>query len=248
MIEIPWSMAGMILVIFAVSAFAQGILGFAFGIVAMTLLPLVLGFKEAVTLLAILNAAVMLFALYWQRSSFCWGDARNLLWGALIGIPIGAWLVGALSERVLYLGLGATMLAISINHFLNRRNVARQPLGLWEFPIGTASGILAAGFNMGGPPLVAYIYSRDWKLDQAKAVLASCFVVTGLSRLGFLGLTGVSLPPLFKLAGVMLAPTVLALWIGIRIGHRVPQRWLRPGVFAYLGGSGAYYLLSRFSA
>ena len=89
MSELPWGDWSLILLIFAVSAFAQGVMGFAFGIVAMTLLPLVMGFKDAVALLAILNAGVMLFALYLQRSSFRWGDARNLVIGSLIGIPVG---------------------------------------------------------------------------------------------------------------------------------------------------------------
>ncbi|MFM1850471.1 MAG: hypothetical protein RIS54_155 [Verrucomicrobiota bacterium] len=234
-----------VLLIFAVSALAQGILGFAFGIVAMTLLPLVLGFRDAVILLAVLNAAVMSFALFWQRASFRWGDARFLLIGSLIGIPIGAYLVGALPERVLYVLLGGTMMAISANQFIRRRSGPKSSKPAWELPVGLASGVLAAGFNMGGPPLVAYIYSRDWALDQAKAVLASCFMVTAFARLGFLGMSGVSLPDIFKMAAVILLPTVAMLWLGIKVGHRIPQRWLRPGVFVYLGMMGVLYLFKR---
>jgi uncharacterized protein len=245
MSDVTWGEWNLILLIFAFSAFAQGVMGFAFGIVAMTLLPWVMGFKDAVALLAILNAGVMVCALYWQRSSFRWGDARNLVIGSLVGIPIGAYLVGALPERLLFIGLGAIMVAISINHFIKRKAATQPPMGKAEVIVGAASGILAAGFNMGGPPLVAYIYSRNWKLDQAKAVLASCFVVTGVSRLAFLGLTGVPLPGLFKLAAIMLIPTVLMLRIGIKVGQSVPQHRLRPAVFAYLGFVGAYYLLIR---
>jgi uncharacterized membrane protein YfcA len=245
MIEIPWGEWAVLLLIFAVAALAQGVLGFAFGIVAMTLLPFVMDFRDAVMLLAVLNAAVMLFALYWQRSSFRWGDARYLLIGALIGIPAGSYLVGTLSDRVLYLILGGSMLYISISHFVRRNQTARPVAHGQELLIGTASGLLAAGFNMGGPPLVAYIYSREWSLAQAKAVLASCFVVTGVSRLGFIGLSGVDLPAILKLAATLVVPTVVILWAGIKIGHRVPRQWLRPGVFVYLGIVGLYYLLFR---
>lgn len=245
MIEIPWGEWVILLLIFAVAALAQGILGFAFGIVAMTLLPFVMEFRDAVMLLAVLNAVLMSFALYWQRSSFRWGDARYLLIGALVGIPIGSYLVGTLSDRVLYIILGGSMLYISVSHFLTRNKTARPISHGQELMVGTASGLLAAGFNMGGPPLVAYIYSREWSLAQAKAVLASCFVVTGVSRLGFIGLSGVNLPAILKLAATLILPTIAILWIGIKIGHRVPQRWLRPGVFVYLGIVGAYYLLFR---
>ncbi|MCF7761962.1 MAG: sulfite exporter TauE/SafE family protein [Cephaloticoccus sp.] len=242
MIDAPWGELSIILLILGASALTQGLLGFGFGIVAMTLLPLTLGLKDAVTFLALLNAVIMVLSLYWQKRAFRWRDARFLIGGALLGIPLGAMLVGLLSEQILYLLLGGTMACIGLGHFVTRVKILRPSNPRWEVPIGVASGILAASFNMGGPPLVAYVYSRQWTTDQAKAVLASLFVVTGFMRLFFIGLTGVDLPKVLTWAAIMVIPTALILRGAIALGHRIPHEFLRPVVFAYLGGVGLYYL------
>jgi len=53
---LPWPETIFILLIFIAAGLTQGVMGFGFGIVAMTLLPLTLGLKDAITLLALLNA------------------------------------------------------------------------------------------------------------------------------------------------------------------------------------------------
>jgi uncharacterized membrane protein YfcA len=231
-----------LLLVLATSILVQGLMGFGFGIVAMTLLPLLLGLKDAVTLLALLNAVMMMLSLHWQKRAFRWHDARFLIWGALAGVPLGALMVGVLSEQVLLVILGVTMVGVSLDHFLRRHPAgkARQPK--LEFPLGIGSGILAAGFNMGGPPVVAYAFSRNWTGEQAKAVLASIFVVSGISRLFFIGLTGVNLSKVLWLAALLLVPTALVLRVGIALGRRLPHALLRPVVFAYLGAMGVFYL------
>lgn len=173
MLDIPWEAFSIILIIFILAGMTQGVMGFGFGIVAMTLLPLTMGLKDAITLLAIMNAIMMCLSLYWHKSSFQWGEARKLLIGASVGIPIGVYIVAVLPERILIIILGASMLFVGINYFFTRHRKARPRIGPAEYPIGMFAGILAAAFNMGGPPVVAYAYSRTWTVDQAKAVLAA---------------------------------------------------------------------------
>ena len=104
------------------------------------------------------------------------------------------------------------------------------------------AGILAAGFNMGGPPVVAYAYSRTWTADQAKAVLAAIFVVTAVSRLFFIGYTGEDLNLVLSLTAILAIPIAVILRIGISVGRKVPHEFLRPIVFAYLAIVGVYYV------
>jgi len=240
--EIPWETFSIILIIFIVAGATQGVMGFGFGIVAMTLLPLAMGLKDAITLLAIMNAIMMVLSLYWHKSSFQWGEARNLLIGASVGIPIGVYIVAVLPERILIIILGASMLFAGINYFLTRHRQARPRIGAAEVPIGIFSGILAAGFNMGGPPVVAYAYSRTWTADQAKAVLAAIFVVTSISRLFFIGYTGEDLSLIFSLTAILVIPIAIILRIGIGVGRKVSHAFLRPIVFAYLSVVGVYYV------
>lgn len=242
MLAAPWVELALIFLIFVVSAMTQGIMGFGFGIVAMTLLPLVMGLKDAVTLLAMLNAVMMVLSFYWQKRAFSWRDARYLMIGGLIGLPIGGYMVHALPENILLGILGAAMLYVGIEHFVTRHLSAKKPIGRWEIPVGVFSGITAAGFNMGGPPIVAYAYSRNWTVEQAKAVIASVFMTTSLCRLPLVGLTAVDLPKTLRLATTLVIPTAIILRIAIGLGRRIPHEFLRPVIFAYLGLVGLYYL------
>lgn len=243
MAELPWETFSIILLIFVVAAMTQGVMGFGFGIVAMTLLPFTLGLKDAITLIAILNAIMMVLSLYWQKGSFQWGEARNLLIGASLGVPIGIYLVHALPERTLIIILGATMLYVGVSFFFTQHRKGRPRINRAEIPIGLFSGMLAAGFNMGGPPVVAYAYSRNWAAEQAKAVLSSIFMVTGVSRLFFIGFTSEDLSLILWFAAMLVIPTAMILRLGIGLGRRVPHEFLRPIVFAYLAIIGIYYLL-----
>lgn len=242
MLFVSWEELSLILLIFVASAMTQGIMGFGYGIVAMTMLPLLMGLKDAVTLLSILNAAMMLLSLYWQKKAFKWKDARHLMIGAFIGIPIGGVMIHYLNEDLLLGILGATMIYVGINHFLTRHRKAQKALKIWELPIGIFSGVLAAGFNMGGPPIVAYVFSRDWTVEYAKAILASVFVTTSLSRLFIVGLTGEDLPKILWLSAAVVIPSAIVLRIGIGVGRRIPHEFLRPTIFVYLTIVGGYYL------
>lgn len=233
----------LILLIFMVSAATQGLLGFGFGIMAMTLLPLLLGLRDAVTLLALLTCGTMLLSIYWQRQSFYWRDARLLVSGALAGIPLGVYMVQVLAERVLMGILGGAMVYAAAIHFFRQHQARRPPQPVWEFPLGVASGILAAGFNMGGPPVVTYCYSRNWPLDQAKAILSSVFITTATARLFFIGFTGEQLDRVLGLAALSLPVIAVMLRLSIGWGRRLPSRHLQTVVFLYLGGMGLYYLL-----
>ncbi len=242
MFVVSWEEFSLIMLIFVASAMTQGIMGFGFGIVAMTLLPLAMGFKDAVTLLSILNAVMMVLSLYWQKNAFNWKDARYLVIGGLIGIPIGGFMIHALPENLLLSILGGTMLFVGVEHFVTRHRSAKEPIGKWEIPIGIFSGITAAGFNMGGPPIVAYAYSRKWSIDQAKAVIASVFATVSLCRLPLIGITAMDLPKTLWLSAYLIIPTAILLRIAIGLGRRIPHEFLRPFVFIYLGLVGIYYL------
>ncbi len=242
MFAVSWEEFSLIMLIFVVSSMTQGIMGFGFGIVAMTLLPLAMGFKDAVTLLSILNAVMMVLSLFWQQRVFNWRDARYLMIGGLIGLPVGGFMIHVLPENLLLGILGGTMLFVSIEHFVTRDRSAKKPIGAWEVPIGMYSGITAAGFNMGGPPIVAYAYSRNWNLDQAKAVIASVFAVTSLGRLPLIGFTAMDLPKILWLSAMLVIPTASILYFAIGLGRRIPHEFLRPIIFSYLGLVGTYYL------
>lgn len=59
---------------------------------------------------------------------------------------------------------------------------------------------------MGGPPLIAYLYSKPWELDKIKSIMAIAFLVTSLIRVPFAGFTTDQLPEFIILTVVCILP------------------------------------------
>ncbi len=235
----------LILTLLIVSGLVQGFLGFAFSLVAMTLMPSLLGFKDAVTFMVLMNLTVMILAFYWTKGKggFSWKEARTMLAGGAIGVPIGVYMVVVFDERLLIFLLGVLFVLIPINHFFLNRNRKKEASRHWEFPVGLMSGTLAGGFNMGGPPVVAYVYSKNWDLNKTKAVMASVYLTTAVMRLCFVGVTGENISTIFVLYLVVILPVVVALKFGIFLGTKVSLTHLKTIVFIYLGIMGVKYIV-----
>ncbi len=233
----------LILGLLIVSGLVQGFLGFAFSLVAMTVMPSLLGFKDAITFMVIMNLTVMTLAFYWTKGGFSWKEAKTMLLGGALGVPIGVSIVVVFDERILIFLLGVLFFLIPINHFLLNRNQKKEASRYWEFPVGVMSGTLAGGFNMGGPPVVAYVYSKNWELNKTKAVMASVYLTTAVIRLCFVGVTGQSIDAIFILYLAVILPVAIALKVGIYLGTKVSLQYMKTVVFIYLGIMGLKYIV-----
>jgi len=68
----------LIMVIVALSATIQGLTGFGFGIMAVSLMPLILGFGDAIALMSLLVMVVTGLMFFRTRQNFEWKDCRIL--------------------------------------------------------------------------------------------------------------------------------------------------------------------------
>jgi uncharacterized membrane protein YfcA len=233
----------LILGLLIVSGLVQGFLGFAFSLVAMTLMPSILGFKDAITFMALMNLTVMILAFYWTKGGFSWKEARAMVIGGAMGVPIGVYMVVAFDERILIFLLGLLFFMMPINHFVFNRKRKKEASPHWELPVGLMSGTLAGGFNMGGPPVVAYVYSKNWDLNKTKAVMASVYLITAMERLFFVGITGQDFSTIFGIYLAVVVPVAIALRVGIYLGTKISLQHMKAVVFIYLGIMGVKYLI-----
>ena len=109
---------------------------------------------------------------------------------------------------------------------------------------GLASGTLSGAFNIGGPPLVAYVYGRPWPKEQQVATLSGLFLTGGIIRLGLLMSQGEVRTSSWTSAAWAVGPLILAVVCGHRLLRYVPQRRLRLAVQVFLLVLGARYLIA----
>ena len=217
----------------------QGVLGFGFGLTAMALIPLLIGVKAAVPLVAVFGGVVNLALLIRFRRDLDARAALPLLVGCGIGIPFGVWLLRSLDPALLVLGLGILVLGYVLN--AARRGGQTRELGTgWGSALGLASGVLGGAFSTGGPPAVVWVSSKPWGPAQLRATLLADFTLIAAVQLSLFANNGMLTSTELKAAALGLPAAGLGSFLGARTGDRIdPKRFkqMMLGALAVVAGS-----------
>ncbi len=229
--------------VLSLAGFVQGLTGFGFGLVAMALLPSLLGMPEAQAIVTLTGIAACLTRTCISLPHVQWSSIGRLWLGAAIGVPLGFSLLAAAPQALVLRWLGAAICAMVLFEIAvaRRRQVSLPPWTGWG--IGLTSGALSGAFNIGGPPLVAYIYDRPWTKEQQVATLNGIFVGSGLIRLALLLGYGELRSTAIESAAWATVPMAAAILCGNWALRFVPQRHLRNGIYLALLLLGGRYLI-----
>jgi len=226
----------------ACAGFVQGMSGFGFGLVSMSLMPFFMGVKQAAvisTAFSLLATAVTLARHYREYN---WRLGAGFIASVCIGVPLGVYFLDRTSETFLVKVMGGLMLAYAVREFLARGATRSFPVA-WTVPLGLFSGAMSGALNLGGVPTAAYAYAHPWSRGQIMAFLQVMITLSCVLRMIFYGRAGL----LGSIPWVQAAPLALLLLAAIWLGHlaleRIQPRYMRKGIFAFVGLSGLYYLL-----
>jgi uncharacterized membrane protein YfcA len=226
------------------AAYLQSATGFGGAILCMAILPLVLSVRDAVNFVTMASLAVTLMIVFANRSGLSLKNAGPLCLGMMLGIPIGYYSLRQLDDTFVVRVLGIILMLIAIAEFLSDR------ISKWKIPkkagagFGVIGGVLAGAYNVGGPPVVAYVYSRSWSKVEMVATLQAVFIAGVLVRnLLMLG-NGDFTPRLFLLVGISIPAAAVAVWLGKLTLDRLPLSTLKKVVFALIFLIGLKYLIA----
>ncbi|MEA5466471.1 sulfite exporter TauE/SafE family protein [Leptothoe sp. PORK10 BA2] len=150
------------------ASLVQGLAGFGFALVSISLLPLFMELQLAVPFV-IAVSLIGNISLWWHhRESFEWSRIGDLAAAALVTIPVGVIGLKYVPEHLALQGLGVLVLAYVAYSWLqlNLPELTGRP---WAYAFGAASGVLTGAFNTGGPPLVIYANCNQWSPEQFKS-------------------------------------------------------------------------------
>ena len=231
-------------VIFALSlaGFIQGLTGFGFGMAAVALLPLVLELKDAQVVIALLTVVVCLAAFVATRRQFRWRDGRWLILGALLGVPVGFFVLVRFPSWLLLRALGVLLCVFSALELWQGQRVLFRIPPVLGFPVGFLSGAIGGALNVGGPPAVAYVYSQSWTKEQIISLLQALFGLCAVLRMGLVLNSELVRPELLRVSALAVVPLLLATGLGSALLKRVPQQKLKKAVFTLLFLMGLKYL------
>ena len=225
------------LVVLSIASFVQGSMGFGFGMVCMSTLPLVLSHLEVVPLVGILGLALNIGLLVQLRDSVSWTKVSPLLAGALVGIPIGVMFLRSAPRELFEILLGS-IIVIWVVRDATRRELAEgeaEPRPRWGVVAGAVGGMLGGAFNTAGPPVLMYVGRQPWTPATTKATLQLFFAGGAILQISLMSWSGLVTENVLRSAALGLPAVWGGMWLGSRLSADLDRerygRWLRWGLF-----------------
>ncbi len=244
-------MMGFVIGVFAIAGMIKGTIGLGLPAVSMGLLSLVISPFQAATLLIIPSMVTN----FWQL--FAEGNVWRLVcrfYPLLLGIIVGSiWSIfptlghshGSFHSETL---LGAMLALYGLYGLFAKRMPNLAPHEKWLSPIiGYLGGALTVATGVVVIPVVPYLQSLHLKRDDLVQSLGLAFTVSTICLAVFLHQNPVEDTPIdYKLSLIALIPSLLGMWVGTKIRHRIPEQKFRKVFFCGLMIFGLYSVLHQF--
>jgi uncharacterized protein len=197
-----------------VAGFIRGYSGFGFSAMVIAAASVVTNPLHFVAVVVILETAMSLQAAKGIGPDIDWRRVWMLLAGAVVGLPLGLWLLTGVSEtaaRAMISGYILVMCAILLAGWRLRAEVR----GPWNLVAGVISG-LANAPGMGGLPIAAFFAAQPMRAAVFRATLIAFFPLLDLYSAPLYWWHGlVSWNTLWG-SLIALPLTVLGNWLGSR--------------------------------
>jgi uncharacterized membrane protein YfcA len=221
-------------VVFLLAGFIQGLTGFGFGMVAMSLSPMLIDIKQANVLVTVLALFNCLFVTWSVRHAVDFKKILPIFFGAFLGVPIGVYLLQILQPRTIKIILGTILIVFSIYSIFRTGNPKGYIRKTWGVPIGILSGILNGLIHMGGPPVIIYTYYQNWDKDVIKATLITYFAMSAAYKVFILLLSKLVTLKILQMGGILLPIVYSGAFLGFLWFARMNQEQMRKITFSLL--------------
>jgi uncharacterized protein len=206
------------------AAITQQVSGFGYALLAVPLLSILVGPKDAVAIATVSGAtastlmAVRLWGLVDQPTP------RRMAGGAVVGMPIGIIGLRELPEDPLRIALAVVVLAMVAVLASGYRFRSRRP-GT-QVVAGFASGVLNTSIGTAGPPVVVTLQAGSMPQHTFRATTVAFFACCNIVAVPLIILSGVVTASTWRAALVAVPAVLLGNLIGGRLAPKVrPERF-----------------------
>lgn len=196
----------------------QQLSGFGFALLAVPLMSLMVGPKEAVAIAFAAGAVSSGLMTYRLRDRIQKPVLRRVLAGAAIGLPIGVVGLRQLPEDPLRIALAVVILGMVVILATGYRFRREQPRT--EVGAGFVSGVLNGSLGTGGPPIVVVLQAGNLEQHSFRATTTAFFAVCDVVAIPLIVASGVADAATWWAA----AASVPAVLVGNAIGERLAFR------------------------
>jgi uncharacterized membrane protein YfcA len=232
----------LVLSIVFVATLIRSAFGFGEALVAVPLLALCIPLEVAAPLAVLVSITIAGIVVVQDWEKIHLRSAGWLVLSTLLGIPIGLLLLTSSHQRGVKGALGIILIGFSAYSLIGRAplELKRDSRG-WLLVCGFCAGVLGGAYGMNGPPLVIYGAMRRWSAQHFRATLQGYFLPASIIGMVGYWLTGLWVPAVTHYYLISLPLTVLGIFLGRLINHRLHgDAFLR---YLYLGLMGVGALL-----
>jgi uncharacterized protein len=164
------------------AVFTQGFTGFGSAMIAMAILPDLVGIQVATPLVALVAEVFEVYMLLRYRQAMKVHTVWPIVASAVVGIPIGLLFLKRVDENLVLMVLGVLIVAYAI-YALSGLRLPELKRRRWRYGAGFLAGLLGGAYNVSGPPVILYGTARRWPPMEFKANLQGFFVFSSFFTL-----------------------------------------------------------------
>ena len=179
----------------------------------MPLLVLILPIQVAAPLVALMGGVGETLLLLQYRAAFNFRAVVWLIGAALVGIPVGVYLLRWAATGVVTAVLGVIVIAYALYGLIGYNPPRLQGRG-WALLFGFSGGVLGGAYNTSGPPIIIYGNCRRWPPPEFKSNLQGFFLVTSLTVIFTHVVSGNVTPVVWYNFAIAVPAILLALLLG----------------------------------
>jgi uncharacterized membrane protein YfcA len=223
----------------ALAGLVQGISGFAFAMVAMSVW--VWGIEPRLAAVMAVSGGLVgqILALFTVPRSLRWAALLPFLAGGLIGVPLGAWLLPYLQPAVFKLTLGLFLAIVCPAMLLSQRLPRIRGGGRWaDAAIGLAGGMMGGIGGFSGVLPSLWITLRGWDKELQRSVIQNFSLAALAATLAAYAVSGMVTSDMAAKFAVVVPAMLLPSLLGARIYHGLSPEAFRRVVLLLLSGAG----------
>lgn len=238
--------AWVIFSILVTCSFIQALIGFAYAVLALPLLSMVIGIHRAVALVAITGPALVLYTSVSMRRYARYRRVIPLCLCSIITVPLGVVILVQWPQNTVMVCLGAVVVTLTLlSQFAKRYSIrvfGTIPVGIL---FAIISGGLGGAFLTPGLTMVAYFYASEPSPRHAKASIQLYLLVMSLIILGAHVMSGTITRATLVFGLPLMVPILLSARLGLKLSTRVSLPTLSIAVNAAVVAIGLYLIVAH---
>ncbi|UCC66026.1 MAG: sulfite exporter TauE/SafE family protein [Deltaproteobacteria bacterium] len=218
--------------------------GFGYALTCLAFLPYLMNVKIALPMIAIQCPIYTGFMLYGLRRHMTARLALPLIVGLVLGLPIGVYLLGILSEGTIRKLLGSFILFYSLWSLYKVSAATSLRNKVWGLFVGFLSGVVGGAILAAGPIVVAYLNLCGLSKEEFKTTFLIWAMTLACLLIPFYALSNILTYQAFLWGMISMPFAGLGVFLGVKFFKRVKEQLFYRLILILLALSGIRLLFS----